>query len=358
MNNIVKYDLSKNIGEEPLSLFDKKYQMDVTVQRVLDNGGELPGVQYDALFNHISEKKLDFINGTKKEKALAIRDLNLKSEAVKEYKAFRQDLASAYNTNALMNKWAEGDQGQAVMALLKDEARLVQKICPENMNCPDRDELGVVMPDFKAKHTAIKRIDELSQYYKDPGLTVGVKKDLDRAIKDLKKIIDTDGERWMSISNLKKLIRLKDTSTQDVIKTMGNNWLNQSAKINPMDNLVFNEQAAERQVRASVVKKSTNIQSLAYDEMIPGRTFYEDVQEKIIKTTPWKNPQDAKKVADAIINDPTHKDKLEDELVEYYTGFLKSQWTMGEKNRPRPKVQEDKKPKKGPNLDGSKNWRA
>ena len=67
-----------------------------------------------------------------------------------------------------------------------------------------------------------------------------------------------------------------------------------------------------------------------------------DIQEKITKTTPWKESADAKMIADTIINDPKYKDKLEDELVEYYTGFIKKQWTMGEANRPRPKVKKDK----------------
>ena len=118
---------------------------------------------------------------------------------------------------------------------------------------------------------------------------------------------------------------------------MGNNWLAQSAKVNPMDNLVFNQDAAERQIRAGVIKKSTNRQSLAYDEMIPGRIFYDDIIEKIMKTTPWKNRKDATTIADSIINDARWKNQFEDELTTYYTGYLKNQWMMGEKNRPRPK---------------------
>ena len=155
-------------------------------------------------------------------------------------------------------------------------------------------------------------------------------------------IVDSDGNRWVSISNLKKMIRLKDNTSKDVLTTMGNNWLAQSAKVNPMDNLVFNQEAAERHVRAGVIKKSTNKQSLAYDEMIPGRIFYEDIQEKIMKTTPYKGPEDAKKIADSIINDPRWKDKFEDELTTYYTGYLKNQWMMGEKNRPRPTMPKQK----------------
>ena len=61
-----------------------------------------------------------------------------------------------------------------------------------------------------------------------------------------------------------------------------------------------------------------------------------------MKTTPYKDPEDAKKIADSIINDPRWKDKFEDELTTYYTGYLKNQWMMGEKNRPRPTMPKQK----------------
>jgi|TARA_B100000073_G_scaffold347803_1_gene363415 bacterioferritin (cytochrome b1) len=341
-NTIGQINLSKHANEDPLDLFDPKYQMELHVARTLDTNGELPAAEYDNLYNHINERRLEFIDGDKKTKALVTRDLNAKAEAVKEYKAFRQDLAAAFSTKQLMARWADGQQGQAVMALLRDEPRLVQKICPENLNCTEKDELGVVMPDFKVKNAAEKRMQEISKLYGHPNMNKEGEKRLNETMEKLNTIVESDGQRWVSISNLKKMIRLKDNTSKDVLTTMGNNWLAQSAKVNPMDNLVFNQEAAERHVRAGVIKKSTNKQSLAYDEMIPGRIFYEDIQEKIMKTTPYKDPEDAKKIADSIINDPRWKDKLEDELTTYYTGYLKNQWMMGEKNRPRPTMSKQK----------------
>ena len=341
-NTIGQINLSKHASEDPLDLFDPKYQMELHVARTLDTNGELPASEYDNLYNHINERRLEFIDGDKKTKALVTRDLNAKAEAVKEYKAFRQDLASAFSTKQLMARWADGQQGQAVMSLLKDEPRLVQKICPENINCTEKDELGVVMPDFKVKNAAEKRMQEVGKLYGHPNMNKDGEKELNKTMEKLNTIVESDGQRWVSISNLKKMIRLKDNTSKDVLTTMGNNWLAQSAKVNPMDNLFFNQEAAERHVRAGVIKKSTNKQSLAYDEMIPGRIFYEDIQEKIMKTTPYKDPEDAKKIADSIINDPRWKDKFEDELTTYYTGYLKNQWMMGEKNRPRPTMPKQK----------------
>jgi len=334
--NIIKYNLSKHAGEDPNELLDIKTQVENNVNRVLDNGGELPGSEYDALFTHISQDlKPRYLNGSDKDKALTIREMNMKSGNVKEYKAFREQLAAAYNTKALMNGWVEGNQGSAVMSLLKDEPRLVQKKCPENVNCPDRDQLGVVMPDFKIVNSAVNQIKRLQSKFAGVELDDVVKKELNKKLKDLNTIIESNGERWMSISSLKKLIRLKDNKSKELLKTMGNNWLNQAFKSNPAERVPFNKAAAEQVVRSSLVKKSSNLQSLAYDEMIPGRIFFNDIQEKIQKTTPWKNPEDAKKIAISLINEPDNKPKLENELTTYYTGFLKRQWEMGERNKPK-----------------------
>lgn len=341
-NTIGQLDLSKHASEDPLDLFDPKYQMQLHVARTLDTDGELPAAEYDNLFNHINERRLEFIDGDKKAKALVTRDLNAKAESVKEYKAFRQDLAAAFNTKQLMARWADGQQGQAVMSLLKDEPRLVQKTCPDNLNCTEKDQLGIVMPDFKTKLAAEKRMQEMGKMYGTKGMDKDSEKELNKAMEKLNTVVESDGQRWVSISNLKKMIRLRDNTSKDLLNTMGNNWLAQSAKTNPMDNLTFNQEAAERSVRAGVIKKSKNRQSLAYDEMIPGRIFYDDIQEKIMKTTPYNKPEDAKKIADSIINDPRWKDKFEDELTTYYTGYLKNQWTMGEKNRPRPNMPKQK----------------
>ena len=330
-----KQDLSKHQGEEAMELFSLKDQMDYAVQKILDTNGELPGAEYDSLFNHMEERRMDYIAGSDKKKGLVVRDINLKAQAVKEYKAFRENLAAAYDTKQLMNKWAGGAQGQAVMALLQDKARLVQKICPENMNCPDRDELGVVMPDFKLRFNAERRMEQYGKYYLDPNLTAGMKKDLNKKMEDLEAIVKSNGERWMGISDLKKMIKLKDSASKDLITTMGNNWLHQSTRVNPLDGHVFNYGAAKHSVKSTVIKKSKNLQSLAYDEMIPGRVFYEDIQKQIMGTTQWDDPQSAKLIADSLINDPRHKLKLEEELTLYYTEFLRRQWEMGEINRPK-----------------------
>ena len=317
------------------------------------------------------------------------------------YKNFRQDLAAAINTKSTMNGWVDSAQGQAVTALLEDNSRLVQKDCGDDPNCPDKGKLGVVLPALPAAKEAQRNLDELYAKYDDMTYSAssgfdnnGMRnaednwmdvlnnqpnwteedKNLER---NLKRIIRSNGERWVSVSNLKSQVRLQDSSTREVLNTMGNNYLNQSTRVNWADGVEFNREAAARQVEANVIGKSNNYESLIYDEMISGRTFYDDILERIKNQTygslgftniqlnqdmlevdeskmdmetaiqslyymPGVNPDDgiddeeAQIITDELINNPIYKDVLDKEMVNYFVNYLRNQWVMGEKNRPAP----------------------
>jgi hypothetical protein len=171
--------------------------------------------------------------------------------------------------------------------------------------------------------------------------------------------INTSASEWTAIPNIKNKIKLKDTATKDALKAMGNNFVSQSTQANPADNIPFNQRAAERQVSVNVIGKAANKQSLVYDEMIDGRTFYNDFVDKIasnsyaslglasessspltkkdsnIKKDIIKN-EEAKKIADEIINNKDYSKILDKELTNYFVGFLRNQWNIGKKNRPNP----------------------
>ena len=111
--------------------------------------------------------------------------------------------------------------------------------------------------------------------------------------------------------------------------------------------------------------------------MISGRTFYDDILERIKNQTygslgftniqpnqdmldvdeskmdmetaiqslyymPGVNPDDgiddeeAQIITDELINNPIYKDILDKEMVNYFVNYLRNQWVMGEKNRPAP----------------------
>ena len=322
------------------------------------------------------------------------------------YKNFRQDLAAAVNTKAIMNGYIKSSQGQAVVGLLGNESRLVQKDCGDDPNCPDKGKLGVVLPSLPAAKTAQIELEKLygrnqtststkSLYdQSEPGeaednwMDVAMdqpdwsEEDL-RLEKNLQRIIDNNKERWVSVANLKNQIKLKDSGTIDVLTTMGNNQLNQSTKVSWSDGVEFNESAAARQIKANVIGKANNFESLIYDEMISGRTFYDDVLERVkgqtyaslgmanqmmqeedeqdqmnlgiekmdmsieaavqtLQYMPGVNPDDgiseeeARIITDEMVNNPVYKDILDKEMVDYFVGYLRNQWKMGEKNRPAP----------------------
>ena len=344
---IRKYNITDRPDEES-SLFTKRQRISQAVQKSLDNDGELPAQEYVNIFNTLVEKRDRFINGNEVERGLVKREANQLKEAIVNYRSFRQDLAAAHSTGSLMSTWQDGEQGEAVMNLLDDEPRLVQKRCPDNIpNCPDKDQIGIVMPDYKMVYDARKRLAEIeankADLSKDPTY--------EDTVKGLQEIIDNKGARWTDLSNIKKMIKLKDEESKDVLTKMGNNYLRTSSNANEAENPVFNELAARRQVESTLVGRSSNLQSLAYDEMIPGRTFFNDVQQKI-KMQANVTDEQAERTAMFMINDPAYEKEFRAELVNYYTGFLRKQHNIGVLNRkkveqPKPiKAQEQNQPTK------------
>ena len=194
------------------------------------------------------------------------------------------------------------------------------------------------MPDYKMVFDARKRLAQIqsnkANLSKDPAY--------EDTVKGLQEIIDNKGARWTDLSNLKKMIKLKDEESQSVLTKMGNNYLRTSSNANEAENPVFNELAARRQIESTLVGRSSNLQSLAYDEMIPGRTFFNDVQQKI-KMQANVTDEQAERTAMFMINDPAYEKEFRAELTDYYTGFLRKQHNIGVLNRKNIAQAEDKK---------------
>tara|TARA_R110002020_G_scaffold305260_3_gene521051 strand:+ start:66 stop:1103 length:1038 start_codon:yes stop_codon:yes gene_type:complete len=316
---------------------DKEFDHKALVQTVLDTDGELPGGEYNAIATTLHEKKKDFLDGDKTKKALLKRQVNVWAQNVLTYKNFRQDLAAGYNTGALMNTWADSREGKSVMSLLSDKPRLVEKKCPTDAYCAHQDELGIMMPNFE-------KVDELKETLEN------LDKEFNNAPVDIQKIyankylvernnlvhsIDTGAEEWVAIPNLKSKIKLKDKATKDALRSMGNNYISKSTQVNPADNVEFNEPAARQQIRANIIGRSENKESLIYDDMGPG-PFIDNIGLKIKKETGMKDDEQVSRVADEMAKNPKHKKLLNKELEDYFTEFLRRQWNMGKKNRPNP----------------------
>ena len=341
-------------AQKVLSGFNKNEQHKLLVQQNLDNGGELAAGEYDSLYTSFREQRDRFIEGTKKDRALIKRDLNMSAESIKMYKTFRQDLSAAFNTKQLMKGWTYSAQGEAVMDLLRDEPRLTRKQCPDGEPCPDKDQIGVVIPNFDSVRTAHGRIRDLDTKFANLS---SEEKKLENVYKDyqnrkamLQEVIDTNGEQWTSISNLKQFIKLQDEGSRKAISKMGNNYLTQSTKSNPADNIQFNRAAAERQVRSNIVNASNNKQSLIYDEMITNRTFWNDMFNNL--RSQYDNEDDVRRIADNIVHNPLFEKELDNELTNYFVNHLKKQWNTGKGNRPNPaNIDQNKKQPSNENVE-------
>jgi len=318
------------------------------VQNVLDKDGELGSKEYNSIFGMVEKGREGFINANKKGKALAIKDLNDKSLAIKNFKSFRQDLAAAYNTRSTMTGWHKTEEGSQIMALLGDEARLTMKECGDGeTDCEGKDELGVILPDFAKIRNIENTIQSIS--FGSANKSKLNKKELE----DLQKELDEEKEigSWVSIGNLPKRIKMKDESTKKIISEMGNNYLTQSSQTNDMENVAFPKAAAERQVRVNVLRKSANFESLVYDEMIPGRSFRHDLIESAmansyadlgvddiegVNSSDGIDEEEAILIAEAMIGSNEHRSILEDEMTNYFVSYLENQWNAGRGNRPNP----------------------
>jgi len=325
---------------------------DEMVQNVLDTDGELPGGEYNAVAEALAGRRDVFLKSDKTGRALMKRQLNMWSQNIGAYKNFRQDVAAAYNTKTLMKTWSDSPYGKAIMSLLSDKPRLVEKKCPEDQHCAHKGELGVFMPNFKKSSIAQDTLSMLDEEYEKANIDVQklYSQDYLNERKKLLNIVNSSGQEWTAISNLKSKIKLKDTGTQEALKAMGNNYINQSTQVNNNDNINFNQAAAERQVRVNIVGGAENMESLIYDDLLEGRNFYDDFVSKV-STNTYSNLgvklkgvnendgidyEEAKIIANAIVQKPEYEKVLKEELVRYYTGYLENQWNMGKANRANP----------------------
>ena len=340
---------------------DNSKDVNSRVQKVLDTDGELPSEEYISIANALKKKKKEYLKGSKTDKAVLKRQLNVWAQNVSAYKNFRQDLAAGYNTKAIMNTWPDSDNGKIMLDMLGDMPRLVEKKCPGDIHCAHKDELGVMVPNPKKVKEAQDILNKLDQEFNNASTNVkaSFQEDYDLERNKLLDMISSEAAVWTAISNLKSKIKLKDKGTRDALMNMGNNYISQSSKTNPADNISFPRLAAERQVESNIIGKAQNFESLIYDEMVSGRTFYEDFKRKVSANTYQSlglqldgvnpddgiNEEEATKITDAIVNDPKNRDVLKNEMKDYFVTFLYKQWQAGIANRPNP-TKENKKPNK------------
>ena len=334
--------------------FDQTNIQDLAEQ-TLNNNGELSAEEYKSLYKLFSKKRLEFIHANEAGRALLIKDVNDKASTLKSFKKFREDFAAAIMNNTIQKGWLETEEGRNYTNLLGNQAQLVEKRCDDDPNCPDKNKLGVILDDIEStkkgdlrleeidkelKGENIKKDDEWSSKPKELNIKAGAPRNQNLTTEEREKLLvekefiiqlmDRGGgymTAFVDPSNLNRRVKNVDESSRKVILAMGNQAINQSTRSIEGEHQNFNEGAWRNQLKSNVINKSNNFQSLIYDEMIPGRTMYNDLVARSMAGTyndlglaniDGVNPNDgidereAKLIVDEMIANPDYKEQLEE----------------------------------------------
>ena len=181
---------------------DNSKDINSRVQKVLDTDGELPSQEYVSIAKALKKKKKEYLKGSKTDKAVLKRQLNVWAQNVSAYKNFRQDLAAGYNTKAIMNTWPDSDNGKTMLSMLGDTPRLVEKKCPGDIHCAHKDELGIMVPNRKKVKEANDILNKLDQEFNSANENVraSFQEDYELERNKLVDIISNEAAEWTAIS--------------------------------------------------------------------------------------------------------------------------------------------------------------
>ena len=147
------------------------------------------------------------------------------------------------------------------------------------------------------------------------------------------------------INGLIDQLSFDQVSSQKLGTVIIPNVVEQSSLTDPNKKVSFNWTDNYEKMKSQVVNKGT-VSSLAYDEIIPGRTFAEDLknhlasgtyaqlgitQEQATKLDPTPGDQmiteeDAEVIATTLIDNPEYNDIAQHYLSVYYTRYAENQW--------------------------------
>ena len=306
----------------------KKANHDYTeaAERILDNAGELSAEEYAAIHDLINEKKkVDFINavkeGNNKKQALQLREISMMGNQCTDYKDTRETLAKNVFMGNTSNQMKHDPRGQAVLRILDDDKpHLVQKKCPEGVNCKNKDEMGIMMPAFDKMDAAEDELRQIMQdlaYLENPenirqlgyraiydntssspfakkenvnnennevnqSIDIdNVKRELNIRQTQLKAFLDSNPEEWTSLQSMKRNIKLKDINSANFLTAQADSFYKVALNSQPDTDLEFDTPRIKRIVDKRITKDG-DMYSMIYDEMINGRVFYDDFRDMIM----------------------------------------------------------------------------
>ena len=269
-------------------------QYDEFAENVLNNGVTLSDENFEALYNDLQDGRSSFITGNKKNRTLAMKNLNQLANSYEDYKDLVENTAILANDpDGLLDTFKNSPEGKAYLDAMSGKNKLTKN---PNKDAQNPNDLGVIMND-----------------------------------------------RWTSLNDLKRIAEAntKDTNFASTIEALAVKQL--QSKVKP------DMKAINYTVSRMIKNGKTN--SLIYSEIIPGRTFYDDVATKLenkklsdlglnsaqLNRYPTSSglstadvndgidSNEARRIADVMIKDTAYNNQLNEELNEYYSTYVAQQ---------------------------------
>jgi len=189
----------------------------------------------------------------------------------------------------------------------------------------------------------------------------------------LNQAVESNPTKFYNMQQLKKGIIKKDMSTANVLEEYSKQAYNTGSLNNPDDNIPFEIDRHRDLIRHNVVQKG-NLESIKYDEMIPGRVFYDDLVESIqggtyadlgvtddqlvnadMNADGVIDEQEAMTIADAMMED---EDTSKEYITNYFLLHMQKNYNNGvQKNRkPLKQLQKENEPNATSNMEEKKEY--
>tara|TARA_Y100000593_G_C4313344_1_gene339507 strand:- start:1094 stop:2395 length:1302 start_codon:yes stop_codon:yes gene_type:complete len=330
--------------------------------KILDKAGELPNAEYLSLYDNLdNEIKEQYnqavIDGDKKKQAMILKDIADMGRDYADYKDYLYTLAQDNLSGTLSNNMLHYDrEGMEIMKLLNaDTARLVRKPCEEGVPCDV--EMGIMLPNFEIIDEAEKHVsileNQINTLYRQgdfdgDGNWIGdydMMESLQAKLEQYNAVLEDGPEKWTSLQTIKSKTKRKDKSSADIIEATLQQSYNNGYNSTVDDPSQFDMEHARQKFENSVLADG-DFKSLIYDEMIPGRNFYDDFLKMIkgemaqgltysdlgvtdeqladadVNKDDIIDDEEAENIAQFIINDNTETENGKSMIHEYVSNYF------------------------------------
>ena len=292
-------NISKNLmGHVSSTLQNRRNEFDKFANDELSRNATLNDEEFEALERDLKRRRKSYIWGNKKDKQMLMRGITEDANQMGQLDAVRKKLSQANNDDKTgiknNNKFKESNTCQSMIRAMRMPPIKKDK------------KMGYMIEDFDGK-TKFMTHDDIS------------------------KIIDDQSVDGTSKDTLDEVVRTKIAESKSIL---------------PNQNGEFNYDMNAMNIRNSIINNG-NIRSLIMDEHIPGRNFYDDLQEMLVTNTygnlgirssdvndPTPNtpitPEDANLIADEMLKDES---LTKEYLTTYYTNYVEQNWNTSASGR-------------------------